>query len=81
MQDLGLRAHHVGIARGQRVNHRMGRRPPGLLEVDQRAVFVEEHPEHGHCGLSGTRQTFAAAPRRERRGGPDSAAIHPLNRP
>ena len=52
MQDFGLGAHQRRIAGGQRVDDRVRRRPPGLVEVDERAVLVEENAEHGHGGLS-----------------------------
>ena len=43
MQGLGLRAHLPRVALRQRVDNGVDRRTPGALEVDQRAVLVEQH--------------------------------------
>ena len=51
-QDLGLGAHQLGIARGERVNDRVRRRAPGLVEIDERAVFIQQNPDNGHGRLS-----------------------------
>ena len=43
MQAFGLCAHLLGVAGGERVNDSVDRRSPGQLEIDQRAVLVEQH--------------------------------------
>ena len=46
VQRLGLRAHQPGIAAGERMDDRVRRRAPGLVEIDQRAVLVEQHADN-----------------------------------
>ena len=45
MQRLGLGAHQLGIAAGERVDDGVRRRAPGGVEIDKRAVLVEQHAD------------------------------------